>query len=61
MHSFFKRLPLVIPVHEFGTQFLKSCPEMGSRCQFSAVWLTTVEEWRVSDSAVRLTTEKEWG
>ena len=46
MHSFFKRVPLVIPVHEFGTQFLKSCPEMGSRCQFSAVWLTTVEEWQ---------------
>ena len=40
---------------------------MGSRCQFSAVWLTTVEDrgcqghrhW--SDSAVRLTTEEEWG
>ena len=35
MHSFFKRVPLIIPVHEFGTQLLKSCPEMGSRCQCS--------------------------
>ena len=53
VHSFFKRVPLVIPVHEFGThnQFLKSCPEMGSRCQFSAVWLTTVEEWGVSETS----------